>query len=258
MKSIRYIAIVILLLMSAQVGAQKKESVEWIAKREVTRMVLDSMIKNMNKLGVDYDKIQALVDEKCKEMKNDPELMSKIAMDFSTIGGSDDISEKRFRALKKMYPKYVEGYIDYANLLQSNGLLSNTVKTDATYIVRAKAQIDSAKIVDPQSMRPYSAWIQWRAPLVKLEGVEEELKAEIDAWHKHFPDSGAYARAASIIMGVKPLVSNAYDYKNYYDAEVKMRVVEECLEKAFDLARAGDIGNDEMDALYSMIKEGGI
>jgi len=232
MSTKRFITFSVFLCLACVVNAQKTESIEWIAKREATRMVLDSMIKNMNKLGADLDKIQALVDEKCREMKDDPELMSKIAMDFSTLGGQDGVADERFAKLKKKYPKYIGGYVDHANLLQDNGLLKDAITKNDLYMKRAKAQLDSAKMADPRSMRPYSAWIQWRAPLIKMDGVEEEIMAEVEAWNKQFPDSGAYARAAALVMEARPLVSNVYNYKDRYDDELKMRLAEKLLEKA--------------------------
>ena len=79
-----------------------------------------------------------------------------------------------------------------------------------------------------------------RISVITTKRAYDEL--ERDGFIAAVPGKGCFARRQD-----RAIVREQY-----------LRDIEECLEKAFTLARAGDIGDDEMDALYSMIKEGGI
>lgn len=213
MRHHRYITIAIALCFALGLKAQKKVSPEYVAKREATAQAIDTLLRNQAKYGFDLDKIQILVDEKCKEMNYDPTLMSKIATSFGRYG-NDEIAFDRFRALKKKYPKNIDVYVDFANLLHATAEREGYVATEEPLVQLAKAQLDSAKVAVPTSMRPYSVWIWLRAPLIAAPGAEEDLEAEVEAWNKAFPDSAVYAKASRLFADAKMIEK----YKDRYHA----------------------------------------
>ncbi len=179
------------------IAAQKQKDIEYIARRNATIAAMDSLLKNAQ---VQRDILIKFADQKCKEFHNDPVLKSAIATSFAIYAGHEDVAVSRFQDLIKSNPKNVQCYIDYANLLYSLALKQGTASTEADYVKRAKHQIDSAKIVAPNSSQPYQAWVGFRAPYVHITGVEEDVAQEIEAWNKRIPDSKAYLQAARIFM----------------------------------------------------------
>jgi len=227
MRLYRYITIFFALCFAVGLNAQKTESPEHVAKREAIVLALDTLLLEQAVFGVDLDKIQVLIDEKCKEMKNDPELMSKVAISFGRHG-NDDIAFDRFRSLKKMYPKNIDVYIDFANLLHASAIRDGEVANDVEFVKLAKAQLDSAKIAVPSSMRPYSAWLEWRAPLIATKGVKDALINEVEMWSKTFPDSMVYAKAARIFMNAK----ENRKFPDRYDTQTLQNLTMDYFDKA--------------------------
>lgn len=180
------------------IAAQKQKDIEYIARKKATIAAMDSLLKNAQ---VQLDVLIKFADQKCKEFHNDPELVSAIAMSFAIYAGDENVAMSRFQDLIKSNPKNVQCYIDYANMLHSKAEEQGYVGPNIDYVKRAKHQIDSAKIVAPNSPLPYRSWVNWRTPYVHIAGVQEDVTQEIEAWNKHIPDSKAYLLAARILMG---------------------------------------------------------
>lgn len=257
----RYVTLALALFLAVGIQAQKgakgqkskkRETAEYIAKREATILAFDSLLRaqislNASGFALTDSMMEVLADNLWKEMNYDPELLSRLALTFAK-NSKDLLAPRLFANVKQRHPKYAQVYIDHANLVYQNSLLEGATTNNDSLVKRAKMLLDSAKIVDKTSDRPYVVWLQWRTPFIKMEGVEEDLKAEIESWKNNFPqDSTVYTRAARTIMDAKAEYrknangSIAYDYRDLYDAEHKMRLAEECLEKGGP--QASSIGN---------------
>lgn len=211
------------------IAAQKQKDIEYIARRNATIAAMDSLLKNAQ---VQRDILVKFADQKCKEFHKDPVLMSAIATSFAIYAGHEDIAVSRFQELIKSNPKNEQCYIDYANLLYSLALKQGTASIEADYVKRAKLQIDSAKVVAPKSLKPYQAWVGFRAPYVHISGVEEDVAQEIEAWNKRHPDSQAYLMAARIFMDADISKINNEDLKKGADQQRIINMAVGYFEKA--------------------------
>lgn len=194
-------------MLTLPLSAQKKNSPEYVAKRKATILALDSLIHLASmsdaKVFVASDMLEKLIADQRKEFKNDPVLLSAIARSIATKANQMDSACVLYGELKRLHPQYVQGYIDYANLLHSQSIMDGYDGPNATNIQRAKQQIDSAKQAIPTLARPYATWVAMRAPYINRSGVMEEIREEIENWNKNFPDSSAYEKAGSLLMAAK-------------------------------------------------------
>lgn len=207
------------LLFSLPAGAQKPKEIEYMAHRQATIEAMDSLIKNAQEVP---DILMKFADNKCKEFKNDTLLMSRLAEFFATKGGWPELAAQRFRELKKEHPKYLGGYFNYANTMHSVGTKvtpEGGLQRESKYRDLAKAQIDSAKAVDPKSIQPYLAWLAICAPFTFSEAVSTDFDTEVEAMNKAFPDSRAYYRAAQLLRSREPFVQGIEDSKTRADYE---------------------------------------
>lgn len=198
MKSLRSIIVVLVSMLPLSTYAQSKE-VEYNARRAATIQAMDSVLKYAR---MDTETLMKYADDKCKAFKNDTLLMNRIAEAFSTYGGYHDQAIERFRELKRVHPKYIDGYINFANVLHSLGTKvteTYALQRDPNLCKLAKAQIDSVKTIVPKDTKPYLAWIGICAPFAFSDAVAEDLNAEVEALNKAFPQSNAYYLTANIL-----------------------------------------------------------
>lgn len=210
-----YTMIVGLLLATLTAPAQKQKSLlsildqkvakagtpEYKAQLQATVIAMDSIIKyaGNNELAVKYfgevpspDALMGFSDALCAKFKNDPVLMDSIASSFYTLYGNEIYGKRRFITLKRMYPKFVDAYYTegllYHTLAWRNG---DGTTYDPTWLALAKAQIDSAKLIVPNSPDPYMLWITWQGKY-NPDGVY----AEIDTLKMNIPTFPGYLKVA--------------------------------------------------------------
>ena len=173
--------------------SKKTQNVEYRAKRQATVLALDSIIKTTGRSNViTPDHLMSFLDEKCKEFDWDPVLMDSIASAMYNLYGNEVWGERRFIQLKQRYPTFVEAYYTEGLLFHTLAWLnSDGVSYKPEFLAKAKQQIDSAKIILPDSPEPYMKWVRWQG---KYD--PEGITAEIDTLKMRIPDYPGYLEVA--------------------------------------------------------------
>lgn len=215
----RYILIVFACSILTATYGQKQKNTEYNIHRAITIEAMDSLLKNAKEVP---DILMKFADKKCKEFHNDTLLMSRIAESFAIYGGHLAFSQQRFRELKRVHPRYLSGYFNYANVMHSYGTKvtpEGGLQRQPEYRDLAKAQIDSAKTASPNSIQPYLAWIGICAPFAFSEAVVHDMDKEVEALNKVFPQANAYYKAAQVLRNATPAVQDIEDAKLRADYE---------------------------------------
>ncbi len=181
-----YICLLMLMVLSTATFAQKKGSPEYNAQLRATIIAMDSVLKYSK---TPSDILMRFADDLCEKFKNDPVVMDSIASSFFTFY-SDIYGERRFFDLKKRYPTFVDAYYTQGLLYHTLGWIENP-KFDPSLLKRAKEQIDSAKLLVPNSPDPYLKWIRWQG---KYD--PEGITGEIDTLKLRVPGFPAYLEVA--------------------------------------------------------------
>lgn len=205
MKSLRSIIVVLVSMLPLSTYAQSKE-VEYRARRAATIQAMDSVLKYAQ---IDPGTLMKYADDKCEAFKNDTLLMNRIAEAFSTCGGYHDQAIERFRELKRVHPKYMDGYLNYAYTMHGVGTKvdNGNLVLNPFYRELAKAQIDSAKVVFPNSRIPYERWLSMCARYCFSKEVQLDFEKEVNAYNKAFPQANAYYVAGEILQNTEPDLS---------------------------------------------------
>lgn len=173
--------------------SKKTQTTEYKAKRQATVEALDSIIKTTGRSTViTPDHLMSFLDEKCKEFDWDPVLMDSIASAMYTLYGNEVWGERRFIQLKQRHPTFVEAYYTEGLLFHTLAWInSDGVSYDPEFLAKAKVQIDSAKLIVPESEEPYMLWVKWQG---KYD--PEGITAEIDTLKMRIPDYPGYLEVA--------------------------------------------------------------
>lgn len=179
----------------------KEGTPQYLAQRQAVVVAMDSIIKyaGRRELAQKYfgeaPTVEALMrfsDLVCQKFNWDPVLMDSIAGGYYNLYGNEIYGKRRFAQLKQMYPKFVDAYYTegllYHTLAWQN---SDGTSFDPTWLALAKAQIDSAKLIVPDSPDPYMIWIRWQGKY-DPKGVLKEA----DTLKMRQPDYPAYLRVA--------------------------------------------------------------
>lgn len=189
---------VLWLLGIGAVLAQKKYSAEYLAQRQASIIAMDSILKYSQKMPVDI--ILRFADDLCKKYKNDPVLMDSIAEGFYRFYNNEVFGERRYNELKKMHPEYTQVYLNEARLFHAMAWTEDAegwhVKTEL--LEKAKAKLDSAKIMMPSSPEPYLLWMRLQSPFRHTQNSANvaSIDAELDQCKAKFPDYPCYLDAA--------------------------------------------------------------
>lgn len=209
----RYVWIVLSCFALMPAYGQKQKGIEYQLRRNATIEAMDSLFQYTQTLPGDKrpddELLMKFADEKCKEFHNDTLLMSRLAEYFATRVGRVDLAQQRFCELKRIHPQYLNGYFNYASTMNSYGTKvtpEGGLQRQPEYRDLAKAQIDSAKAVAPNSVQPYLEWLRYCAPYAFSEAVRSDMDEEVEALNKAFPQANAYYRAAEILRTAKPAV----------------------------------------------------
>ena len=228
MKYIRIILIIVLAAASIGVSADKKKKMTWptdkgyIARRTATIQAMDSVLKLS---GYNPDPLMRFADVKCQEFNNDPELMRAIASGFAFNAGYVKESAIRYQKIKSLYPDDFESYSSYAAMLFDVSITvkpDGSLSRDTSQFNLAKAQIDSAKVVFPQSKAPYLWWLDRCTRYAYNDALVQSFQDEVEAYRKAFPDENADYVAASY-MGNAKIEMNMANFDNVYDEESDTR-----------------------------------
>lgn len=173
--------------------SKKTQTTEYKAKRQATVEALDSIIKTTGRSTViTPDHLMSFLDEKCKEFDWDPVLMDSIASAMYTLYGNEVWGERRFIQLKQRHPTFVEAYYTEGLLFHTLAWInSDGVSYDPEFLAKAKVQIDSAKLIVPESEEPYMLWVKWQGKY-DPEGVA----TEIDTLKMRIPNYPGYLEVA--------------------------------------------------------------
>ncbi len=149
----------------AQEHKYNPSKVERETKQKISLIGLDSLLRNYrsvsNEITVDF--LMRFSDEQCKKFKNDHGFMVKVADLFMTSMGNEIYSDQRYAAIKKMYPDSIETYLKEANLFFQYAW-RDYPQYNPDYLQKAYAQMDTAKVLFPNSTEPYMRWAYafWR------------------------------------------------------------------------------------------------
>lgn len=183
----------------ADVKVAKKGTVEYNAQRQAAFQVMDSLLhhtrtndesrKYFGRVYQENDLVR-FADAICEKFDNDPVLMDSIAASFFGTYSNEFLGHKRFRAIKEMYPKYVDAY--YTEMLMYHSLAwREAPKFDPYYRQKAKEQIDSAKLIDPTSPDPYMRWARYEGKY-----NPDSIFTEIDTLKMRIPNYPGYLQIA--------------------------------------------------------------
>ena len=118
------------------------------------------------------------------------------------------LGEKLYGELKKAYPNYVDAYYSLASLYYALGLHEDpdcdSICVEKSMLDKAKAQLDSAKVLVPNSPEPYMRWIRMIGKY-----YPESVYSEIDTLKMRIHGYSGYLSAAKFFYGQ----SQADDYK---------------------------------------------
>lgn len=195
-----YICLLMLMVLSSAAFAQKKGSPEYNAQLRTTIIAMDSVLRNETlRKNIPPDVIKKFANEQCENFKNDPDLMSAIADLFLTAYGNEIFANERYSELKQMHPTYINAYLNEANLFHSRAW-KDAPAFDSNFLLKAKTQIDSAKILFPTETEPYMKWARMQAPFrrhFRLSGYENlTVDNELEELQKKFPTYPCYLEMA--------------------------------------------------------------
>ena len=161
---------------------------------------MDSVLRNETlRKNIPPDVIKKFANEQCENFKNDPDLMSAIADLFLTAYGNEIFANERYSELKQMHPTYINAYLNEANLFHSRAW-KDAPAFDSNFLLKAKTQIDSAKILFPTETEPYMKWARMQAPFrrhFRLSGYENlTVDNELEELQKKFPTYPCYLEMA--------------------------------------------------------------
>ncbi len=188
MKNLRTILVFLaVILMGQQADAQKKGTAEYKAQIAAACAAIDTIMATH---GLD-EPIKDFFDQVIKKYDNNVHLQVHVAEGFSRSKlQSHDIAYQRMENLIKKYPKEMEPYLTYAQLLVERSERLET-KDSLALMKRGREIIDTCKTVLPDSIEPYMKWIRM---FIKRDTMEVEKEAE--ALHQRFPQYPVYSEVA--------------------------------------------------------------
>lgn len=213
MKRMKLLLLLLSLVISASFSyAKKKQDANYIARRTAAIQEMDSLLRYSGEMP---HVLMELADMKCKEFKRDPVLMRAIASSFATNAGLIENSKARYQEIKKRYPKDFESYSDYAATCFDYSIKVNpnsSLTRDQEWFNLAKAQIDSAKVMFPQSKAPYLWWMNRCVRYAYNDFLVNSFREEVEAYKKAFPNEDANYVAAKI-MGDSRIEMNMLNFE---------------------------------------------
>lgn len=189
----------------------KKDTPEYEAQMRASKIAMDSVLKYNRETG---DMLMKFADIQCEKFGNDPVFMDSVAESFYTIYNNEIFGERRYSALKKMYPEYTEAYLTEARLFHSMAWYEDAegwhFKTDL--LKKAKEKIDSAKIVMPNDPEPYMVWFRLQAKRMPTDADKEidTLKLVIPSYPADLEAAKTYDYMAT--GEYRALLQNAFDH----------------------------------------------
>jgi tetratricopeptide (TPR) repeat protein len=187
-----------IILMAYHPTASQGKAKELNAKMKSSLVEMDSLFKNYHLEGLYIEQVIERADEQCAKFRNNPEYMMGIADLFFTSMDNELLCKERYSEIKKLYPKNMEVYLREASLWFQYAW-KYSPDCNVAYLQMAKEQVDSAKILFPNSAEPYMRWAYWQAPYrhVRLSGFEElSVDNELTALKEKFPDHPCYREIA--------------------------------------------------------------
>ena len=182
----------------------KQGTPEYEAQRRAVVIAMDSIIKyaGRKELAKKYFgetpgvlELMRFSDLVCQKFNWDPVLMDSIAAGYYNLYGNEIYGKRRFAQLKTMYPHFVDAYYTegmlYHTLAWQN---SDGISFDPTWLALAKAQIDSAKQIVPDSPEPYMRWIRWQGKY-----APKEVMPEADTLKMRQPNFPAYLKTGEML-----------------------------------------------------------
>jgi hypothetical protein len=185
--------------------APKAGTTEYKASQKASLVALDSLLKNYRNISneITIENLQTFVDKQCAKYKYDPDFMTGVADLFMTSLGNEGFSAQRYAEIKKKYPNSMEAYLSEGNLFFQFAWREYPTY-NAEFLQKAKAQVDSAKILFPKETEPYMRWAYWQAPYrqVRQTGYENlSVDYELAELKKKFPDYPCYREMARYYIG---------------------------------------------------------
>lgn len=177
---------------------KKTETVEYKARRQAAIVAMDSIIRAESaKRTMLPEYLMAFADKICEDYNNDPILMDSIADKFF-LHYDERTGNERFMAIKKLYPATEDIYYSEARLFHSLAWIEGNGKCNPEHLEKAYQQIDSAKLVVPDSEEPYMLWIRLQSPYkhVKTSANVASIDEELEQVKKKFPNYPCYLETA--------------------------------------------------------------
>lgn len=188
----------------ANMKVAKQGTTEYEAQRQAAVQAIDSILyicghdsinRKRFKKTFPIDDIGKFIDGVCEKFKNDPILLDSVARAYYRFYVNEELSKQRYWTLKKLYPDYKEAFLSEARMYHNaawywdNDLQKYAYRTDL--LSKSKEQIDSAKIVMPQSSEPYMLWFRLQA-----EFDPSLAYTELDTLKMRIPSYPGYLEAA--------------------------------------------------------------
>lgn len=203
MMNIRRFLIIVFLafvgIASSFADKKKKNTPEYEAQLAATMVAIDSIMD-----GHDLNEpIEDFCDKVIKKFDKEPRLEMHIAEQFSRSKlQSHNIAYSRMEKLIKKYPKFMDGYLTYAQLLVERSVRMQHNDSLAS-VSRARQVVDSCKTVLPDSIEPYMKWVR-----MFLKRDFKEVDNEAEAVYKKFPNFPVYSQVATYYFQQYDLETN--------------------------------------------------
>lgn len=198
----RFLIIVFLAFVgiaSSFADKKKKNTPEYEAQLAATMVAIDSIMDG-HELN---EPIEDFCDKVIKKFDKEPRLEMHIAEQFSRSKlQSHDIAYSRMEKLIKKYPKFMDGYLTYAQLLVERSVRMQHNDSLAS-VSRARQVVDSCKTVLPDSIEPYMKWVR-----MFLKRDFKEVDNEAEAVYKKFPNFPVYSQVATYYFQQYDLETN--------------------------------------------------